>query len=360
MLQTGLSFRVKASNHIVLSYLFIVLAVSIFRQYQIGLLIPREFVVFLVQISSYVTGYRVVQKYYLRRNAEIRYFKYILLVVSIFIFMTAFSNILSGAQYSHGLNIFGFNFLFSPEWPIFSMLCLGAICVLYRSKFYHFIYFLAIFFAANSRAAILIYTFLLMRSSSMLVRFSILALFMPIIYLVLHYNSYLLSRFLEIGNQLEFSDTVSYVESLTRSGLVNENLYRQENLSPTLSACTRIGDLGRIGNTIYGVATAIPYLGVGTGFTLMNMELLCLNRQLFHPAGPAWNPFVYSFIQGGIVGGSLFTFTVLKLFNNIKERDTLFYLIFVLLLSSMITKGLSSYFLWTVLGMLSGYKSSIN
>lgn len=356
MLRVGISYSVKLKNHTILLYLFLVLAISTFRQIQIGTFIPREFVIFLMQVFSYTVGYSVLMRHQDQRHAEIMKFKFVLLAISLFILLTAISNMLAGAKYSHGFNLFGFEFLFSPEWPIFSMLCLGAIFILYRSKVLNFLYFVTIFLAANSRSALLMYAFLLMRSSSLISRALIIFFLTPLVYLALQYNLYLLNRFLEIGVQLQFSDAVAYVETLTKNGLVNQNLYRQEDLSPILSACSRIGDLGRIGNTIYGVSTAIPYLGLGTGFTLMNMEILCLSNGFFHPAGPAWNPIIYAFIQGGVLGGSFLFCSIYSLFKGIKKRDTLFYLIMVLFLSSMITKGLSSYFFWTVLGMLSGYK----
>ena len=357
MMRTGIGLRIKLSNHLILLYLLIVVSISIFRQMQIGTIIPREFVIFAIQAFSYFIGYRVLFKYYDRRDAEIKKFKIILCIISIFIFFTAVTNIISGAKYSHGFNIFGVEFLFSPEWPLFSMLCIGAVCVIFRSKIFQFVYFVVVFWAASSRAAILIYALLLLRSSTVLLRLTIMLLFVSSVYLILHYNSYLLSRFLEIGSQLQFSDASSYVEELTQKGLVNPHLYREENLSTTLSTCTRIGDLGRIGNTIFGVATALPFMGLGTGFTLMNMEILCLDRGYYHPAGPAWNPIVYSFIQGGVVGGTFLMFSIYRLFYAIEKKDTLFYLIVILFIASMITKGLSSYVFWTVLGMLSGYSA---
>ena len=72
----------------------------------------REFVIFAIQAFSYFIGYRVLFKYYDRRDAEIKKFKIILCIISIFIF-SAVTNIISGAKYSHGFNIFGVEFIFA-------------------------------------------------------------------------------------------------------------------------------------------------------------------------------------------------------------------------------------------------------
>ena len=95
---------------------------------------------------------------------------------------------------------------------------------------------------------------------------------------------------------------------------------------------------------------------IGTGFSLASNELLCMNNGFYHPAGPAWNPFVFAFIQGGIIGGIFFLVCITRMFLNIKTRDDLFFLVLVLFISTMIIKGLSSYVFWTILGMLNSLR----
>lgn len=355
-LNAGLRFKIIPRNHTILLYLFYVLGVSIYRQLELGIFVRQEFIIMAIQLFSYFIGYRVVQRFSSCKIKSVINFSYLLNIISIFIILTAITNVFEGRAYSHGFNIFGYSFLFSPEWPIFSMLCVGAFCVLQRSQLRKLLYFSFVFLAANSRSVILMYFYVVLKFSSGYRRFLIFAFVFPGVFFIVINNSYLIERFLEIADQLNVNDMATYVEKMSSFGLVNDNLYREENLSGSLRHCTRIGDLGRIGNTLYGVYNALPYMYLGTGFSLANFYLLCMDSGFYHPAGPAWNPFIFGFIQGGFVGGSFLLVCTYKILSGIRTRDTFFYLILILFISSMITKGLSSYVFWTLLGILSSLK----
>lgn len=340
-------------------YLIWVMIVSVYYQIKLDLFVKKEIITFFMQIICYFLAWNIsfstLKKYSKNINIiNIRIKRY-LLIVLVIILISLISTISSGYGYVHGQNFFGHIVLLAPEWPMFSASTMAAVIAFIESRFFISILFLIILLAGQARATIFIYSLYFIKNINPILIF-ILFIAAIILSLGIVDLSYLYGRFSEILVQLDIRDLNQYISLLADNEIYNDRLYKDDDIDLIFPGCDRLGDMGRIGNSVAAVMYSSDKLIFGSGFTLSSTYLLCNELGYYHPSGPAWNPFINAVIQGGFIGFIFLVSSIYKGYDRNLLGHKAYVLIILLLIALNIMKGLNSYQFWSLVGVLNAYK----
>jgi hypothetical protein len=340
-------------------YLFWVLIVSACYQVAIGQFVSKELVTFLMQIICYFFSWNISYSAIKRNSSNLKLIdrrieKYLYLIL-IVILVSLISTIVQGYGYVHGQNLFGNIVLIAPEWPMFSASTMAAVIVFIEKRYLITTLFIIILLAGQARATILIYSLYFIKNiNPILILLLMISTFLMMIGAL--DLTYLYGRFAEILIQLDIRDLHQYIALLSDNEIYNDRLYKEDNIDLIFPNCERLGDMGRVGNSVAALMYSSSRLIFGSGFTLSSTYLLCDELGFYHPSGPAWNPIINSFIQGGIPGFILLVMCIYKGYDRNLIKHKPYLLVILLLIALNIMKGLNSYQFWSLVGIINAYK----
>lgn len=343
-------------------YYFIwVLIVSFYYQANLGILVNKELITFFMQVICYFLAWNIsyssIRRYSHCLNVIDNRIKKYLYIILIIIVISLASTIIDGYGYVHGQNFFGHVVLLAPEWPMFSASTMAAVIAFIENRFVISTLFLVILLAGQARATILIYgLYFLKNVNPVLILVFLFIVFLLAIGIV--DLSYLYGRFSEILVQLDIRDLPQYIALLSDNEIYNDRLYKDDDIDLMFPGCDRLGDMGRIGNSVAAIMYSSSKLLFGSGFTLSSTYLLCNELGYYHPSGPAWNPFINAVIQGGLPGFIFLARAVYAGYDKNLLNQRTYILVLLLLIALNIMKGLNSYQFWSLIGVLNAFKFS--